>query len=53
MDPGIIGQAAGQFAVTNIDDILILARERRDDHRLTGQPLPDPLHWPALRHVHL
>ncbi|MFD9407170.1 hypothetical protein ACFWBN_09155 [Streptomyces sp. NPDC059989] len=26
MDPGIIGQAAGLFAVTNIDDILILAR---------------------------
>ncbi|MEV7005350.1 cadmium resistance transporter [Streptosporangium sp. NPDC051022] len=25
MDPGIIGQAAGLFAVTNVDDILILA----------------------------
>lgn len=25
MNPGIIGQAAGLFAVTNIDDILILA----------------------------
>ncbi|MFD5721580.1 hypothetical protein [Streptomyces sp. NPDC127036] len=25
MDLGIIGQAAGVFAVTNIDDILILA----------------------------
>lgn len=25
MDLGIIGQAAGLFAVTNIDDILILA----------------------------
>lgn len=23
MDPGIVGQAAGLFAVTNIDDILI------------------------------